>query len=368
MPLPQSIFIDTCILDAEQYDFNSSQIQALATAAAGRNLKLLLPHPTKQEITRHIKERAQAAVSSLKSARKEHPFLRKCPALPQSRVEREKLERDMRNAVLADWKGFQGNFVLQELDYTGVDLDEVMAWYDQGRPPFGLGEKSKEFPDAFAFIALRDYAKASNQTVAVVSSDNDFKAACAHTPALHHFPSLAALISALLAENTRFAAATQMAAGIVAPLTARIIADFADRAFDHSEDPNGHGYVDDVVVTDVVIDLESIEIIGLGHQEFTIVFPAAVSFTAHVEYDDPNSWVSGDPGDDVMYLHRCKGVVSDEAAVACVVRISTDENWTSAGEITSFIIEDQFIEVNTEAPQSDEPGDYDYEPATDTPP
>ena len=44
-----------------------------------------------------------------------------------------------------------------------------MNWYDWKVAPFGEGTKRKEFPDAFAFAIVLQYAKKNKCSVAVVS-------------------------------------------------------------------------------------------------------------------------------------------------------------------------------------------------------
>lgn len=53
----------------------------------------------------------------------------------------------------------------------------VLDHYFQGFPPFGTGSKRNEFPDAFALLALKDWANEHGE-LHVVSSDPDWRKAC----------------------------------------------------------------------------------------------------------------------------------------------------------------------------------------------
>ena len=68
MSVPTTIFIDTCILDEQNYNFSSKAISAFLEAVKGPKMVLLLPDPTRREIERHIEKRSQEAVKMLEEA------------------------------------------------------------------------------------------------------------------------------------------------------------------------------------------------------------------------------------------------------------------------------------------------------------
>jgi hypothetical protein len=356
MPAWSAIFIDTCIFDAQRFDFRSSQIEALVAATKRTGIKLLLPHPVLLEIERHIEEQTARAVAALKSARRDHPFLRELTGFPHSRDDQENARRHIEGKIERGWLGFRKNFEIVELDYSTLDLSEIMGWYDRQEPPFGPGDKRKEFPDAFAFAALRNYARKHDTNIAVVSADNDLLRACEKVPELHHFPTLASLTDSLLKEDDHFDAALKVAEAAIEELKKRIAHDFPDRGFYHEIDPDGNSYVEDVEVDEVEIDAEDFNIIGLGHEAFTVSFRATVKFSAFAKHVDADSWVNMGDGD-IMYCHRCEGTIEEETEIDCIARIATDSKWRKAKKLVSLKIEDELITVHAAAPQVDE---HDY--------
>jgi hypothetical protein len=357
MPAWSAIFIDTCIFDGQRFDFRSPQFEALVAATKHTGIKLLLPHPVCLEIERHIKEQTAGAVSALKSARRDHPFLRELTGYPHSRDDQEKARRQIAGNVERSWLGFRKNFEVVELDYSSINLPEIMGWYDRQEPPFGPGDKRKEFPDAFAFAVLRNYAREQKKNIAVVSSDNDLLRACETVSELHHFPTLASLTDSLLQENARFTAARTLAESVIEELKKRIAVDFPDRGFYHEIDPDGHSYVDDVKVNEIEIEPEDFDVIGLGHEAFTVSFRATVKFSAFAKHVDADSWVNMGDGD-IMYRHRCEGTIEEETEIDCIARIVTDAEWKKAKKLGSLTIQDDLITVYTAAPEVD---DRDYE-------
>ena len=158
MSVPSAIFIDTSILDEQNYNFQSSAIGAFVTVVKGKSYVLLLPDPTQREINRHIQERADAVLKALEEAKRRAPFLAKWKDWP---VKKNifMLNLELKGLAEKEWSEFKSNFKVASLGYDGVILKEIMDWYDRGRAPFGSGKKRKEFPDAFALAALISYAK-----------------------------------------------------------------------------------------------------------------------------------------------------------------------------------------------------------------
>ena len=356
MPVPPAIFIDTCIFHGQAFDFKSPQFEALVAAAKGTGIKLLLPHPVRLEIERHIDEQTSSAVSALKSARRAHPFLRELSGYPHSRDDLDEARRQIRQKIHRGWNAFLKKFESVQLDYSTIDLCEIMGWYDRQEPPFGPGDKRKEFPDAFAFASLRNYARAQKINIAVVSSDNDLLSACETVSELHHFPTLPALIDSLLQENTRFCAARVLAESVIDEFKKRIVLDFPDIGFYHEIDPDGSSLVEDVEVTAVSINPHNIEVIGLGHEAFTVSFRASVKFSAFAKHVDTDSYMNMGDGD-IMYPHSCEGTIDEETEIDCIARIATDREWKKAKKLVSLKIEDDMIAVSTAAPEID---DHDY--------
>lgn len=360
MPAPDAIFIDTGIFDQECYDFFSSRVQALLAAISVQSKTLLLPQPTKQEILKHINQRAQEAIVSLVKARESHALLRGRTGVPQNRQQRDEMVAQLRSETLTRWADFQSQFNLCELDYSGVNLGEVMAWYNQVTAPFGPGDKQKEFPDAFALAAVRTYAAQTGRPVAVVSTDNDFKKFCENVPALRFYPTLDALTAELVVDaNAIRAGKAAFFAQISIPTLIDLLKSaFPDRGFWHElapadEDDN----VDNIVATKCEITPDDIQVVAVTDNSFTVSFRAEVTYTADVAYADPDSWVSDGDGD-VMYLHRCEGNVTDTATIHGSVCFETDAPWSEILEIKDLKIEEDFIWVREAAPQVDD-RDYD---------
>ncbi len=263
--------------------------------------------------------------------------------------------------TLSKWLEFQSRFTLCELDHAGVDLAEILTWYHEEKPPFGSGDKRKEFPDAFAAAALRAYATKLDTPIAVVSSDDDFRRFCEGDPLLQYYPNLDTLTAEIVADANdavRAAKAKLLAQETINPLRALISADFPNRAFWHECAPADEVEdVENVVVEECSIDPDEIQVTGISEHDITVAFSAEVKFTADVEYADPDSWVNMGDGD-IWYVHRCAGNVTDKAFVRGTVRVEMDDGWSKITDLRNLKIEEDYIHIRTPAPQVHE-HDYD---------
>ncbi len=364
MPAPDTIFIDTGIFDRECFDFSSSRFRSLLAAVDGQHKKLLLPQPTKLEVEKHISEQSRLAVVALKVAREQHALLRGVAGVPQSRAERDQMIEQLRTQVLAHWVSFKSHFDCVELDYSGVNVAEVMGWYSSVQPPFGLGEKQKEFPDAFTLAILRDYASRTGRSIAVVSTDNDFRKFCDGVSTMRYYANLDTLTSELVAdadERHRFTRAVTLARASIPAIIAQIKQKFPDRGFWHECAPaDDDEEVENVVPIDCQLTPEDLQVVGISATGFSVSFRAEVTFTADVAYADPDSWVNMGEGD-IMYLGRCAGNVTDTAIIHGSAEIETDwDEGTEPGttEIRALAIKEDFVWIRQSAPQVN---DHDYD-------
>ena len=65
MSIPTPVFLDTRILDGQQYNFQSTALSAFVPACAQRSVTLLLPESTDGEISSHIEEWSKQAAQAL---------------------------------------------------------------------------------------------------------------------------------------------------------------------------------------------------------------------------------------------------------------------------------------------------------------
>lgn len=347
MVAPRHIFIDTSIVDGQQYNFSSHAFAALKEEAKKLPLTLVLPGPTEMEIKRHIVRRATEAIKTLEDARRKAPFLEKWEKWPL-RQEDPLLRDHLILLAEQEYNEFKQHFSVVELDYDGVDLREVMNWYAQERAPFDANKKRKEFPDAIALSSLLSYARRSGFHVAVVSSDKDFQGACAFHDELLDFGSIPALVGALVDEHGRIKKLIEAyGERLVDAITDR----FPEVNFFPAEDP--YGDVEDVEVESVVV--EEVNALRLGDTEAECAFVAHVEYSAHLTFDDPDSAYRDDEDGSVHALWQRVGTVQDSALVKGVATLALPPDWSEIEEVSALYFETKNIDVKGYPPVKYDP-------------
>jgi len=286
MSYPRAVFLDTCILEQQQFNFSSAAITSFVDVARKQKLQLLLPDPTAKEIQRHIRERSADALKALDDARRKAPFLAKWKGFPQ-RTNQRLADWEVNKLAQEEWKSFLKQFDTVHLGYDGIKTEMVMTWYDSARAPFGKGAKRKEFPDAFAVAILDAFSTAKAATVAVVSTDSDMEAACGHFGNLLYFSSLQQLTESLLKDKHEVEKIRSAIAGDVIRLTERIKKNLARLHFAHAKE---RYTVQDTNVSSVTI--ADFRVVAVGHEECTITFEANVDLEADLTWtsrDDPDA-------------------------------------------------------------------------------
>jgi hypothetical protein len=356
MPLPRTVLIDTNIFEQYGYAFASQPVEKFLAIAQVKNLTLLLPDAIEREVRRHIKDKSAAAQSALKKARHDAPFLQKWAKFPAP-DQMKTVKDDIAAAYIADWEEFLKKFKVKKLGYDGINMSQVMDWHDQQQPPFGPGQKEKEFPDAFALASALAYAKAKSTRIAVISKDNDFAKFCAAHPELPHFQDLSALTEAFIAEmKTHFSAIKAALAAHPDAIVAQVREAFPDLTFYPEEDIDGE--VQDVEVHSV--DLDKVRVIAIEDEHCTIAFDADVDFSAYVEYGDPDTMIIDSSEDIRMPLFMRAGTVTEAATVSGSITLEFDDEWKTI--LSAFDLE---LEARTITIESRPPIRYDDDPPED---
>jgi predicted nucleic acid-binding protein len=342
MSTPTVLFIDTNIFDELSYNFDSEKMKSFIKESRMKGVTLLLPDPVIREVQRHIEMRSLEVISALRGAERKAPFLKKWEAWPFHGHE-SMLKQKLRTMAQTEWSNFLLNFKVINLDYSSIDLKQIMNWYDTQKAPFGEGAKRKEFPDAFTFASMLDYIDKNKCMVAIVSMDSDFRKASIGHSNIVYFASLPAYTAALISGDSRVKMIQTNIAKVNEILAMKITEEFPDRGFYPAVDPDGS--VEDVKCQEVIIN--DTKVISIGDKEATISFKAEVNFSAFVRYDDPDTAV--DAGEGVyISLHVKAGSVSESVDVTGILKVDVNDQWTSIEKCGYFEIEEDDIEVVTE--------------------
>lgn len=306
------VFIDTSILRGQQYNFASSQIRLFAEHA--EELTLLLPDPIRREIERQMTEEAE-------KASKVWLACQRAPLLAQ-RGPFDDISDELQGVLQNGWKGFLGVFArVIDLDYSGVNVSEVMDWYEHGRAPFEGPKKKSEFPDALALAALLT-APVGDDRIAVVSKDKGFRDACALYPdRFEYFDSLGSLTERLLQEQETVSLVHELLGdgrhGAFADVLAERIEGLWFSVYDEPE-----GDVEEPALDSIGgVDFDVVKVDGC---QVSVAFTVDVDVGAYVRMPDPDSWYRDPDTREHFSLGSVAGRVVTPVVLHGVVSISID--------------------------------------------
>jgi hypothetical protein len=356
MSTPTILFLDTTAFDQNQYNFGSTEFEALLSAAKERRLTLLLPDPTERELNRHIEEKARAIEGPLNKARKEAPFVAKLRGWPDT-AKMEEVVQSLIAQTKRELKDFLDQLAVERLDYQDISLNQIMSWYDKKSPPFSE-KKPKEFPDAFAIASVFEYAEKTKKNVAVISADQDMAKACGHQIEVVHYPSITSYLDASLAAYATIENLKELAKreGIVG-LKQKIQDEFRDLSFVHFEDDGAE--IQDITVFEIRFD--RYRIVNIGNKECLFVVDAKVEYSAFVSMDDPDSMVHDSSEGIHFALHHLSGNVNEASDIKVAVKCRLSADSSRVEEITGFKFIYDVIEVSgrpTEMDDGDDDEDY----------
>lgn len=340
MAVPNTIFIDTCVIEDEGYRFDSDKMRAFIDAAKEKKVTILLPDPTQREILRHIKENAEGVVSALQEAKRKAPFLKKWKEWPIKR-DTHSLMYELHRMAQTEWEDFLLNFKVVRLGYEDIKLPEIMDWYDKQISPFGPG-KNKEFPDALSFGLILQYARKTKCSVAVLSRDKDFYKATERYQEVLPFESIAAFTQTLIQSDERVKIIQQMVEKDKGLLEKAIAEEFPSLSFYPSECEVGD--VSDVEVEEVSV--KDFMVIAVGDKHCTLAVNSIVSYSAYLDYEIVDEIAEGDYWREIT-VHK-QGFVDDEAYITGVVKLHIAENWEAIGGVDLVALDNDDIEVVSE--------------------
>lgn len=281
------VFLDTSIYISSNYGFASPLFLALKARIENKQVILGITKITIAEVESNIRQGVIEAEQAIEKAKKQARILRNSTA-PQSSIFKvwdiEKVIEELINR----FHTFLKEFEVVILGYEEVDAESVFNLYFNKKPPFGDGKKKDEFPDAFVMKILESWGESENQSVFLISEDNDFVSNDGDFLHLERVQSLADILSILSFKYEELAPLCIKAYEFVREaVNSQITIDFTNTGF-YIEDQQG----DVNEVTDVAIngyeprvlrvDYESET--GFVHCEFEVI--AKIDFVAHLSYDD----------------------------------------------------------------------------------
>ena len=191
---PLRVAIDTSIFENVHYAFDGHDLGILKKHVEdGKIAGLLISDIVIEEAKSHFGEKAKvlsSKVTSLINSR-EYKFFASTNSVRKmgiSQIDAEQVAKEK----FALFNKFLRETKTTKLKSDSVKVKNILVDYFGNNPPFGGADKKHEFPDAIIIARLKEEVQRQG-TIAVVSSDGDWKSALSDYPGVKFFENLGQL-------------------------------------------------------------------------------------------------------------------------------------------------------------------------------
>lgn len=276
------VFLDTCIFLNEK--FNSSAYQTLLHLSSIGAIQVKTTDITLREVRKNIEEKVGEAIISLQAKAGKSAILHNFPEYgklmelfkPQKS---EALARDLWNRVEQELKD-AGVEIIPAVEMTAGPIFES---YFEGKPPFGAGEKRKEFPDAFVIAALENWCEENGEEMHVISTDRTVLDACGASELLHPLEALADFVDLALRRDDYVEKAVEYLEAHTEPIE-EAIKQAVEDSYIYLEDQDGDGEATVNMVSWLAIE----DVVKNDGDTMVLRCSASVNLSVSVNYADPD--------------------------------------------------------------------------------
>jgi len=268
---PKAVFVDTNVFERFHFDFSHPEIEAFSDIVKELGIDFLMPAPIKDELNRHISDKAKQGIQKLSRLRRELAFFSDQEFYPKFPEGKTFLNTLAVQRALIKLDTFLKDLSYTRLNYDGVNLGAVFSWYHHREPPFSV--KSKEFPDAVAISILLHEAKQRDNQIAVISYDSDIALACEEFSSLLYFPSLSDYVQAIISSKHDLGKLTGIIENTVPKLEQHIADEIASGEIQFLHYDEAFETIDSDAR---YFDNSNAKIIAVGHNQLTIRFESEV--------------------------------------------------------------------------------------------
>lgn len=280
------IYIDTSEFVSANFDYSGSRFSTVVSRVEAGQIKLGLPSITKREISSQLEKALHVASQALGKVRNDARVLRNV----KSDFTNSLFEQFDSPAYKQLLDSKLNNFLVQanaiNLDFDNVNVAAVFDLYFSKKPPFGLGKKKNEFPDAFVLEILSAWAEEEQQEVYIASSDTDIEEGIKNYARLHYAGTLEQLLDKVAREFDNLIPSAEGAVqALEKEIEETICRKFEELGF-VLDDQDGEVSEARALEASFVASLLHVEDLGNGSGAATFDLVTSIKFEADLTYDD----------------------------------------------------------------------------------
>lgn len=179
------IFIDSDAIYKQGIKFEGRVLNKIKELGRSLLIEIYTSVVVKEEISSHILEQLSEAKDGWNqfAGKIENLFESEaCKDIPELQELEKRLE-GLDKAALLRWENFLKDSGAVVLGPDEICNTELLSLYFEIKPPFSA-KKKEEFPDAISMLSLKQKISQSDDSVYVISNDNDLKEFCKNEPNL----------------------------------------------------------------------------------------------------------------------------------------------------------------------------------------
>lgn len=330
----KNIFIDTSTFRNKAFDLNNSTLKKLKELGGKGEITLLTTSITAKECEKHLIEvitECESKVSKLNV----HLLV----------VGKDKIDVEEVKALnLEAWKRYLKESKVAEIPIYNGAVAEIFNRYFEAKPPFGIGNKKNEFPDAFVLETLKNWCKENKKKIYAISSDKPFSQY--NEAEIIPLESIEAFLDLYLKNKKELEELYDLAQESFEALEDQIKERFS-REFENINFYTSDLWmaeISDIKVNDVVLHKPYFTEVNedFCHVEFDI----DIGFSGSVAYDDENLIYRDSDTGELISLERIYDSFSDTITLTASVEIEFDRNLnpTFSSVMSAFLTDE--IEKN----------------------
>lgn len=331
----RNIFLDTQVFVDRNFQYVSGHLDEIVKLIMAGQLNLYATDITIREVEAQISEAVKEAKRVINVLRKEGRILWNSTETSFDNIFYFD-EKSTRKHLLDQFSQFLDTTQTTIFPTSDVSAKTVFDNYFSGKPPFGVGKKKHEFPDAFALEALMQWCVKNNERIYVISGDGDMASACERNENLLHLDRIEILLDLINKEDEYIALIAKIADTFITEnldtIEQQVTEQFLSLGF-WTEEPQGD--VDYVEVEDM--ELLEIHLINteMIDQQGALLFELQfeISFLADVSYEDFSNAIYDREDDKYYNVKYVSTQFSDLTAIAADIHVLINRQDHSAIEL-----------------------------------
>jgi len=326
----RNIFIDTQAFMQQGFKFENTILSRIKELGRLSLINIYISEVVKREVSSKISEKLANAYKHRSDFLKEMSVLESEVPEELTRSLSDFDEASIKNIGETRWVSYIEESKTKVLDPNDICNNELLSFYFDGSFPFSEGKKKNEFPDAISMLSLKAWVKNSNQSVYVVSNDQDLKGFCENEESCISLSQLSEFLDIYNRAEERL---TNIVHKYI-DNEQEWISDVIKEAFCQSGfiyDSNYEAEVENVMVTELTI--QDVDVIVVEDGGAVIDLRAAISCTADVSGPDYDSSIWDSEDEEYLFLESFDENMEFYSIYDITIELFFDEE---QGEITKI--------------------------------